>query len=153
VLDRTPDYNETMSDGGSSPHEEKRYMSSKPGRRCLNWNQDPYLPIVKMLAWAIYPGQSPISTRLDEVCPRIFAKLTGEKGVTFEKICRHTLETQGLPITENKLVLRAYNTECNQEFNGWEDKVLAAYKEICEEESRRRREAHERTHPQEAAVA
>jgi hypothetical protein len=127
--------------------------TARPKRRCLNWNQDPYLPIVKMLAWAIYPGCSPISTRLEEVCPRIFEKLTGEKGVTFEKICRHTLETQGLPITETKLVQRADKTERYQEFNGWEDKVLAAYKEICEEESRLALEAYERTHLTEAAVA
>lgn len=115
------------------PH--RRHGGSTPGRRCIDWGANTHLEVLKMLAWAVSGGPYfPLWNRVNEVCERVFEHVTGEKGVTFNLICRETFETQGLRITENKLVQRADKTERYQEFNGWERKVLDAVTKIEEED-------------------
>jgi hypothetical protein len=116
-----------------------RYLSK---RRCIKWNADTWVAILKMASWAevqargagnAYTMWCGLESRLHFV----FERLTGEVGVTLHRVIDHVRETQGLLITPEKLYARAWNVEHNNEQNEWADDVLEAYEALQAEGSER----------------
>lgn len=50
--------------------------------RCIDWNRDPWLRALKMLAWAIhehewYVGETRLWERVEELCEQVIERATG----------------------------------------------------------------------------
>ncbi len=117
-----------QEDTNTGPQGSGRYASP---RRCLRWEDDTHLAIVKMLAWKIHQeersGTNDLWGRMHDLCASVILDVTGERGVTFEVLLARTKEEHGIEITPNRLMQRADKTERNDEFNEWLDDVERAY--------------------------
>ena len=99
-------------------------------RRYINWYRTRHLRVLKMLAWAVgqrYAGRDAIWREVERTCEPVMEATLGEKGITLVKIVEETLAMQGVEITPNRLAMRAWNTENNDEGNEYQNAVLAAY--------------------------
>ena len=106
-------------------------------RAKLNWTGDRLLAALKTLAFFVRWNNTGLTQRglwaeVGRVCEAVMKRVTGEKGLTLERVCRHALETQGLEVTPNKLWQRVDKAMRYGETTGpeMEDRVLAAYRAV-----------------------
>lgn len=110
--------------------EAKRYKAS---RQCIRWERDNLLSIAKMLAWILKYAEArsgrDLWTRFEDLYPKVTHRILGD-AVSLKQLQEHTMATQGLEITPNKLMQRADKTERNGEFNKYKDDVEEAYEHL-----------------------
>jgi hypothetical protein len=110
----------------------------------LNWNRDPLLKCLKMLAWAIYKhehvGTTTLWQRANDLCKPVTQAVIG-KGWTLRRIIGHTLKTQGIEITPARLAGRANKAERYGEFNDLQMATVIAYRQAAEPSDAKRKKA------------
>jgi hypothetical protein len=110
-------------------------------RRCINWNKNAHLGVLKMTAYCIFDHEKlrnaeRLEARVAVFYPGVLEKITDEQGVTLQFVYDETLAEQGLLITANKLLQRADRTDRYCEFNEYWEQVDAAYAELLEDEKK-----------------
>jgi hypothetical protein len=107
-----------------------RYASP---RAYIQWEKNPRLSVLKMLAWKVRYDENITSperlwARVAALYPMVTAAIVGES-VTLAEVCAQTLAEQGegRVITPAKLMQRADKTERYDEFNQFVGRVEDAY--------------------------
>lgn len=101
-------------------------------RVLINWNRNPRLASLKMLAWVIYDREgvrsaATLEQRVDALCERVLQTVLGEPGHTLQSIKEQTQAEQGAAITGTKLLQRADKTDRYCEFNDYRSRVEQAF--------------------------
>ena len=95
----------------------------------VDWVRDPYLSVIKMLAWTIKKHErlrtERLWARVDALSEQIIEAVLGNRGVTLT-----TLREQHPEITPARLTGRAESAERNGEFTKHRDAVERAYQQI-----------------------